>query len=199
MSAAPSEPRRRDAAETRRLLVAAARRRFAQDGYQGTTVRDVAADAGVNVALINRYFTSKEGLFEACLPRTLAALDAHPDDLGAAVDRVVRRLVAATTDEEVRVPLLLLLRSSGDARADELRRTTLRGFAERLAAAAAREGGRPADEGLLLRAEMALGVLLGTVVLRTSVAVEPLASTDAGLLEEPLRAAVLSLLRPTAD
>ena len=50
----------RDAANTRRLLLSSARRRFAQDGYSATRVRDIAADAGVNVALINRYFSSKE-------------------------------------------------------------------------------------------------------------------------------------------
>src|SRR5687768_16792368 len=58
---------RRDAARTRRRLLEAARRRFARDGYATSTVRDIADDAGVNVALISRYFTSKEGLFEACL------------------------------------------------------------------------------------------------------------------------------------
>src|SRR5262249_4490858 len=52
-------PRRRDAATTRQLLLDAARQRFAIDGYAATSVRDIAHDAGVNVALINRYFTSK--------------------------------------------------------------------------------------------------------------------------------------------
>jgi Transcriptional regulator len=61
-------PRRpRDARATRALLLAAALRRFTQDGYDTTTVRQIAEDAGVNVALISRYFGSKEGLFEACL------------------------------------------------------------------------------------------------------------------------------------
>src|ERR1700744_3072446 len=59
--------RHRDADETRQRLLQAARQRFAQDGYAATTVRDIAMEAGVNVALINRYFTSKEGLFEAYL------------------------------------------------------------------------------------------------------------------------------------
>src|SRR5690348_5267904 len=64
-SASPT--RRRDAARTRQALLEAARHRFAGDGYAATTVRDIADDAGVNVALISRYFQSKEGLFEACL------------------------------------------------------------------------------------------------------------------------------------
>jgi AcrR family transcriptional regulator len=41
-----------------------------RDGYAATSVRDIAADADVNVALINRYFRSKAGLLEACLAAT---------------------------------------------------------------------------------------------------------------------------------
>src|SRR4051794_36587391 len=63
----PEGRRHRDAAKTRQLLLDAALRRFASDGYAATTVRDIADDAGVNVALISRYFESKEGLFEVCL------------------------------------------------------------------------------------------------------------------------------------
>ncbi|MEV4835172.1 helix-turn-helix domain-containing protein [Nonomuraea sp. NPDC049486] len=55
--------RRRDAAATRQALLEAARRRFAGDRYEAVSVRDVAADAGVNVALVYRYFGSKAGLF----------------------------------------------------------------------------------------------------------------------------------------
>src|SRR6266516_3505303 len=56
--------RSRNAAETRAALLAAARVRFARDGYEATNLRNIAADVGVNVALISRYFGSKEGLFQ---------------------------------------------------------------------------------------------------------------------------------------
>src|SRR6266568_1912295 len=59
--------RRRDAVATRRALLESARGRFTRLGYDRTTLRDVAADAGVNIALIKRYFDSKEGLFKAAL------------------------------------------------------------------------------------------------------------------------------------
>lgn len=38
---------------------------FGTKGFEGTSVREIAADAGVNVALINYYFVSKEKLFES--------------------------------------------------------------------------------------------------------------------------------------
>ena len=57
-------PRRgRDAAATREAILEAATRRFANDGYQRAGVREIAADAGVTAALVNRYFGSKEKLF----------------------------------------------------------------------------------------------------------------------------------------
>ncbi|WNV86300.1 TetR/AcrR family transcriptional regulator [Umezawaea sp. Da 62-37] len=60
---APTAPRRRDAAATRAALLAAARELMAKHGVEGTSTRDVAAAAGVNQALVYRYFGSKEKLF----------------------------------------------------------------------------------------------------------------------------------------
>jgi len=56
-------PRRRDAAATRAALLTAARELMAERGVEGTSTRDVAAAAGVNQALVYRYFGSKEKLF----------------------------------------------------------------------------------------------------------------------------------------
>ena len=53
----------RDAQATRERLVAAARNAFSERGYERTTVREIAREAGVNPALINRYFGGKEQLF----------------------------------------------------------------------------------------------------------------------------------------
>ena len=53
------------------VILAAARRQFASYGYDGTGLRAIAALAEVNVALIGRYFGSKEGLFLAAVPPKL--------------------------------------------------------------------------------------------------------------------------------
>ena len=50
----PPSRRRRDAAATRAALLAAACQRFIRDGYDHTSVRDIAADVGVNQALVFR-------------------------------------------------------------------------------------------------------------------------------------------------
>jgi len=192
---------RRDAANTRSLLVGAARRRFARDGYRATTVRDVATDAGVNVAIINRYFGSKEGLFEACLPRTVSELearDAEPSDLEEVVKRLVARVTRASPSDEP-LQLLLLLRSSGDEQADRIRRNTLQALARRLAAVAGWREGDPATEHLELRADIALSMILGVVMLRTSGALEPMASAEAEAIAAPLHEAMKVLLTPDVE
>jgi AcrR family transcriptional regulator len=55
--------RPRNAAQTRADILAAARRRFGAEGYDRTTLRAIAADVGVDAALVNRYFGSKQDLF----------------------------------------------------------------------------------------------------------------------------------------
>ena len=59
--------RKRDADATRAAILEAAKIHFARSGYEGGYLRDIAADAGVDAALINRYFGGKDGLFAAAL------------------------------------------------------------------------------------------------------------------------------------
>ncbi|MBI1415861.1 MAG: TetR family transcriptional regulator [Limimaricola sp.] len=57
----------RKADQTRDKLVEAARAAFWARGYSNVPLRDIARAAGVDVALISRYFGGKQGLFEAAL------------------------------------------------------------------------------------------------------------------------------------
>jgi AcrR family transcriptional regulator len=65
--------RKRDADATRAAILAAAKIHFARSGYDGAFLRDIAADAGVDAALINRYFGGKDGLFAAALKDSIRA------------------------------------------------------------------------------------------------------------------------------
>jgi AcrR family transcriptional regulator len=76
-----SRPRARDSQATRSAILAAARSRFAQDGYERATIRAIAADAGIDPALVIRYFESKEKLFA-----TAADFDLKLPDLSAIPD-----------------------------------------------------------------------------------------------------------------
>ncbi len=79
-----STTRSRNASKTRADILAAARARFGSEGYQATTMRAVAADVGVDPALINRYFGSKQELFAEAADFTLDLPDlttVAPDDI----------------------------------------------------------------------------------------------------------------------
>jgi AcrR family transcriptional regulator len=70
-AARPGASRRRnDAQASRRALLEAGAALFDERGYQGATVRDIGERAGVDAALIARYFGGKEGLYLAALEET---------------------------------------------------------------------------------------------------------------------------------
>ncbi len=193
-------PRPRDAEQTRHSLIEAARARFARHGYAATTVREIAKDAGVNVALINRYFESKEGLFEACLTSTADALTQSAQDAGELSQlaaAIVDRVTAVAIEGDLADALLLLLRSSGDERAERIRVQMLRSFGEALARVAGWEPGRRGGDELLLRAQLLLATAIGTAALRSS-GLEPIASASAEELSGPMRKLIDAVLDGTA-
>ena len=119
--------RRRDAAATREAILEAATRRFATQGYERAGVREIAADAGVTGALVNRYFGSKEGLFAEVIERALDIEHLLPGgraNLAAHLARVAVYGREGATDG-VLTPLLLLLHSAAEPGAIELIRRDL--------------------------------------------------------------------------
>ena len=60
-------PRKRDAEATRAAILNAAKTQFARLGYDRTALRDIAGEAGADVALVKRYFGGKEALFTEAL------------------------------------------------------------------------------------------------------------------------------------
>jgi AcrR family transcriptional regulator len=79
---------RRSSLETKSVILAAARERFAADGYERATIRAIAADAGIDPAMVMRYFGNKEKLFAAAadFDLRLPPLSAVPrDQIGAAM------------------------------------------------------------------------------------------------------------------
>lgn len=182
--------RKRDRAATGAALLAAARRRFARDGYDAVSVRDVAGEVGVDAALVFRYFGSKSALFGA------ATGPAPVDDAGADVDAdpggLPRRLLrSVVTDDEPAAgqeQLLALLRSSGHEEArSRLERQMCDGYVGAFAALA-----DPSDREL--RAELVGALLLGIAVQRSLVRTPALTAASAERVEPLFTAAVEALL-----
>jgi AcrR family transcriptional regulator len=153
--------RKRDAAATREAILEAATRRFAAQGYERNGAREIAADAGVTAALVNRYFGSKEALFAEVIKRALAMEQLIRGGRAGLADHLARVVVHGEKDapDGVLTPLLLLLHSAAEPSAIELfrrdlDRTQLRLLAEQI-------GGDDAQ----LRAAMVFAQLMGFSVM----------------------------------
>jgi AcrR family transcriptional regulator len=125
--------RSRNATRTRADILAAARLRFGSDGYERTTLRAVAADVGVDPALVIRYFGSKQDLFAAAAEFTIDLPDltaVHPDDVA---DALLPSFFAVWENDTTFVALLRAAMTSPTA-ADTMRRIFATQVAPRLAA-----------------------------------------------------------------
>ncbi len=167
--------RRPGVSDTRERILAGARAGFGEAGFDGTTIRGIAARAGVDPALVHHYFGSKQQLFVAAmeLPVDLDAvvpglLAGPPDELGYRIATFVLELWGAPHTR----PLMLgIVRSAAsDAVAAQLLRQIL---AEGPFAAIAKAIDRPDAE---LRATLVGSQLVGLAMARYIVGAEPLAS-----------------------
>ena len=59
--------------ETEEKIIASAEKLFYQKGKAGTSMQDIADDAGINRTLLNYYFRSKDQLFEAVFRKALGS------------------------------------------------------------------------------------------------------------------------------
>lgn len=132
-----TQARKRCSTTTREAILDSAMRRFARQGFEGSGVREIAADAGVTAALVNRYFGSKEGLFAAVIERAFDVGDLLECDLSELAQRLAVHIVRSRENRQgdKPTPLLLLLRTAAEPDAvDLLRQNVDRNFIGRLAA-----------------------------------------------------------------
>lgn len=124
---------RRGAEATSAVIIQAAAELFSARGYDGSSTRDIAEKAGVNVALINRYFGSKAGLFDAAIVPMLTIHGLVEGDMAGFGERVAAYYFGALPDKTAD-PILAVLRSTGSAEIAESLRATLRAkFVDELA------------------------------------------------------------------
>ncbi|GAA4616933.1 TetR family transcriptional regulator [Actinoallomurus liliacearum] len=161
--------------ETRAAILAAARRRFAADGYERATVRAIAADADIDPSMVIRYYGSKEGLFAAAVDVDLRLPDLAalpPDRVGEVFVRHFLALWEGPGPGEV---LTVLLRSAvtNESAAERMRMI----FATQVATALG-----PSVEDGPTRAALVAGQVLGVALCRYILRLPPMVALDAETL-----------------
>lgn len=175
--------RRPGPTETREAILAAARELFAEKGYDGASARAIARSAGVDPALVHHFFGNKEGLFVAAMefPFDPAQLVPHVaagprEEIG---ERLVRVFLTVWGDPQIRTRALAILRSAATSEqgAAMLREFASSALLDRIAEAS----GVPR-----LRINAAAGQMIGVMIFRYVLAVEPIASASEDELVELL-------------
>ncbi|MEV6877714.1 TetR family transcriptional regulator [Amycolatopsis sp. NPDC051128] len=162
--------------DTRTALVEAARAVFAENGYDGATVRAIAGRAGVDAAMVNHWFGSKEGLFARAVlelpfdPLELQAelRDGPADELG---ERIVRAFLTRWDGAGGDV-FQALIRS---ITAHELAGQMLRNFFQSFFTALITSIG---SDRIPLRMTLCASQLVGMGMIRYVAKFEPMASTE---------------------
>ena len=158
---------------TRRAILGAARATFAARGYEQTTIRAVAAQAGVDASMVMRYFGSKAGLFTAAVTMDLDIPDLRSVPASGRGELLVRifinRWEAPPSDDE----MIAMLRAgvTSETVAEQLQSVLSQLVTEPIAALGDE---RATERGTLIGAQL-LGLGLCRYILRF----EPLASMSA--------------------
>jgi AcrR family transcriptional regulator len=153
----------------------AARRVFAEHGYQQASLRAIAAEAGVDAGMVRHFFGDKAGLFRAAMQLPVDPAVVLPPLLEPGVDglgeRVVRFFLTIWEEPGARGPFLALIRSvSGHEESAAMFREFITDqVLVRIAAALDRPNAR-------LRATLVGSQLVGLAMIRYVIGVEPLAS-----------------------
>lgn len=161
--------------DTRQQILDVARRRFQADGYAAVSLRAIAAEAGVDVALVSYYFGSKRGLLGATLSLGVSPADALTAALEGDPATFAPRLLSALIglwDDPVSGPQLRALlhaaaqeESIAGLAADLIEREMIDTLASRLRGPHAR-----------VRAAAFFSMVTGLLVSRYLLGVQPLAS-----------------------
>lgn len=180
------EARRR---RSEHAILRAARELFAENGFERTTIRAVAARAGIDPALVMQHYGNKEGLFAAAAqwgPGTDAVLSADRAGLPAAA---VRDLLAKFEDGEQREAVIALMRNclTHPAAATVMRDEVI---CDRTAAIAGTIGGPDAELRAALFGACMMGIGMGRYLLEVPglAAADP---EDLRRLMEPVLAALV--------
>ena len=159
-----------DSEATRGALLRTARELFDELGYERATTREIGERAGVDPALIARYFDGKEGLFLAAIAEPAEGEEELDGDPRALVELLLRRW-----DERGHSPISCALASP--SLTDEARDRTRAIVRDRILSPAVRELRARGAQAPELKAELLVALALGVAVTRSNGTLEALQGT----------------------
>jgi len=188
MAAPRRSGRRPGPSGTREAILAAARRQFAAQGYDRTSMRGIAAEAGVDQALVAHFFGAKQQLFVEVVRLPFEPSDLLPvlleGDRETLGERLAGFVASVLESPESRARVLGIVRAAAsEPEAARMLREFLRG--ELWAPLAEQLGAEDAE----LRVTLAGSQIVGMVMARHVIEVEPLAELSSSEL--------VALLAPT--
>ncbi|MGV8885466.1 MAG: TetR family transcriptional regulator [Microbacteriaceae bacterium] len=184
--------------DPRSHIVAAAARAFAQHGYEATSIRSIARDAGVDPGLVRHYFIDKPGLFAESLQ-----LPARPDRAVRAIvsgprenigENLVRFLVTTLDEPIARSRVLRIIHT---ALGQEFAATLLRQFLQKEVLTRIVSG--IDDDDAALRASLIASQIVGLIVARYGIRIEPLASASPDVIVSRIGAVIQAHLDDSLD
>ncbi len=188
----PCPGRVKNAAATRESILAAAREHFLLRSYDNVGLREIAGCAGVDVALVSRYFGSKEKLFEEVLGKCEADLVPLKIDADDLPDFMTSLFMDQDQSEHCQhlERMLIILRSASSPDAGRIVREALgKDILEPLA-------GRLTGEDSQTRASLAMGVLMGATIMRKIMSVGPMCTNNCTIIEAKLKQLFRAALAP---
>lgn len=174
--------------KTREALIESARKLFWNQGYSNVSVRDITRAAGVDAALVSRYFEGKSGLFEASLA---GAFDwpelcvEGADLLGVMVDKAAKGLHEA---EETSAMKMIIMNSADPHVGALVRAHVAQYFTEPTT-------NMLGGENAAARMAMVMAVLIGASIVRYDIRAQGLAEEN----EESYRHMLEHLVRAASE
>ncbi|MHA3024011.1 TetR/AcrR family transcriptional regulator [Mycobacterium sp. BMJ-28] len=194
----PRRGRRQGEPVSREAVLAAAKERFAADGYEKTTLRAIARDAHVDASMVLYLFGSKADLFRESLRLIIdpaVLVSAMSDGEGDIGDRLVRQYLQIWESPDSAATMVAMLQS---ATSNSDAHDAFRGFMQNYVLTAV-SGALGADTQPRLRAMLAATNLVGTALLRYVMKVPPLADLPADQVVTLIGPTVTRYLTADAD
>lgn len=154
---------------TRERILRHAIARFSTQSYESTGLREIAADAGVDVALVHRSFGSKEQLFAECVRSCVCAesmIDPGPDTLS----RLFVDVVSPRSEGEVRPTDIMVHSFSSPEASRVLREVGTEMMLDPVT--------RASRHGSAIKTALCLSTLMGFAIMRDVIGVEALTKAD---------------------